>query len=111
MGFELLSKKEQKVIKVVQNPYWYGFDEETVKYFEKRNIKCETYKTLGHGILPKKGFSPSFLANESIKKGFYPILKASTDEHLKALAQEPVAPADYIKLLDKDHVRILTAEN
>lgn len=88
---------DMSVIKVIQNPYWYGADEffdnygmgKAVHDFCKNNgIKYETYKTLGHGFLVNAGLSPAFLINHSIEKGFYPIVKASSKEHLQSLNED-----------------------
>lgn len=96
-----IDKENIDIIKVIQNPYWYtkddsffenylvegGMGSRLHKFCKDNNIKYETYKTLGHGILIEK-YLPSYLVDYSIQKGFYPIVKASSEEHLDSLIEE-----------------------
>ncbi|MBP3320501.1 MAG: hypothetical protein J6K87_02540, partial [Clostridia bacterium] len=60
------------------------------KFCKRYNIKYETYKTLGHGYL-MKGKPESYashLVNAALNKGFWPIVKASSKEHLRQLSND-----------------------
>ena len=97
--FYELDENRLNVIKVIQNPYWIGSEKILGGFYDmgkslfdfcrEKGIKYETYKTLGHGLLLQNGkFSASDLVNHSIEKGFYPIVKASSDEHLESLCKQ-----------------------
>lgn len=94
-----LDAKYFDVVKVIQNPYWHGSDsfldmfsmgKDMWDFCKRYNIKYETYKTLGHGHLMKEKPAnyASRLVNAALNKGFWPIVKASSKEHLRQLSND-----------------------
>lgn len=84
-------------IQVVQNPYWHG-SKFLLDLFSMGNqvyskcipykIKYETYRTLGCGHLVKdRHFSPSDLVQNSINRGYVPIVKVTGKHHLDELVK------------------------